>query len=503
MMNRVSAHPDGDWPYPLDRSGRDAISFTTDFLDESIFREYDIRGRVQVSDVDRSVPLNEFVAGRVGRAFGTYLRDADIRRVVVGYDGRSYSERLANAVVLGLLSTGLDVVNIGLATTPLVYFAQHEFGDVAGVSVTASHNPNGWSGFKLARDPRITLGPDAIAEVAAFARDRTFARGPGTYTERSVTERYMSYLASAVPAVRPLRVVVDGANSIAAPIGCAVLERAGYDVVPINRELDWTFPNHEPDPESVAGREQLRMAVLTDNADCGVAFDGDGDRLGLTDDRGEIVWADATLALLARDVLRRHPGSPIVFDVKCSRTVPDVVEAAGGVPVMWKTGHSLIKMKMQELGAPFAGERSGHFFDAGDYLGFDDAIYSALRLLRAVGESGKSASELRTELPQYAGTPTMHADCADAAKYDVVNAFAAFAEGVGASEIIRVNGVRAEFPDGWFLVRASSNLPALVIVAEAKDQTRLRQLYRLLRQGLARFPEVNDVWHNDPWQDGS
>ena len=488
-----------DWPYDLPRSGRDAITFATEFLEESIFREYDVRGRVDPAPVDTSVPMNEFVTRRVGAAFGTWLHRQGIARVVVGYDGRSYSERLANGVTLGLLSCGLEVVNIGLATTPMVYFSQHELGGIAGVSVTASHNPNGWTGLKLATNPTRTLGPDQVAELKEIAYARDFVTGEGRYSERSMTDRYLAYLSELLPATRPMRVVVDGANSISAPIGCLALERAGYEVVPVNQELDWSFPNHEPDPEIVDARAQLREAVLAHDADLGVAFDGDGDRLGVTDDKGEIVWADILVALIARDSLSRHPGAPIVFDVKCSRVVPDVVREAGGQPVMWKTGHSLIKEKLQETGAPFAGERSGHFFDAGDYLGFDDGIYSALRFLRIVGESGRPVSELTAELPQYFNTPTMHADCPDADKYRVVEEFAAYAETVGASELVRVNGVRAEFPDGWLLVRASSNLPALVIVAEATSDERLREMYRLLREGLGRSPEVSPAWHNDPY----
>lgn len=488
------------WPHHLPRSGRDAISMAVGPLDGSLFREYDIRGRVDPAPPDVSYPLNQFVASRIARAFGTWLRQRGIDEAVVGYDGRSYSEPLANAVTIGLLASGVDVTNIGLATTPMVYFGQHRRGGVAGVSVTASHNPNGWAGMKLAQTPSITLGPDGIGAVEAIARSRQFLAGTGTYREISYTADYIAYLADAVPADRPLTVVVDGGNSVAGPIGILALEAAGHEVIRLNEELDWSFPNHEPDPESLPARVQIRECVRSAGADLGVSFDGDGDRLGVTDDEGEIVYSDTVLALLARDVLERHPMAPIVFDVKCSRLVSDVIEAHGGRPIMWKTGHSLIKAKMQEVGAPFAGERSGHFFDAGDYLGYDDAIYTALRFLRIVGTSGKRLSDMTRELPRYSGTPTMQADCDDAEKYRVVDEFAEYAANVGAREVIRVNGVRAEFDDGWFLVRASSNLPALVIIAEATSDERLEELYGLLRRGLARFPEVSETWHNDPWQ---
>lgn len=454
---------------------------------------------MQAAPPDTAFPLNEFMAKRIGAAFGTYLRRRDIGRVAVGYDARSYSELLHNAVVLGLLSTGAEVVSLGLTTTPLVYFAQHELGGFAGVSVTASHNPNGWSGLKLSDRPSITLGPDGIAEVADIARRSDFATGAGAFRQESLTERYVEYLAGACPAPRALTVAVDGGNSVSGPIAELALKRAGHRVVPINGDLDWSFPNHEPDPESVEARRQIREAVLAHGADIGLSFDGDGDRLGVTDDRGEVVWADPVLALLAEDVLTRSPGAPIVFDVKCSRVVGECVSRSGGTPVMWKTGHSHIKEKMRELKAPFAGERSGHFFFAEGYLGYDDAIFAALRFLRVVAGAGKSVSGLVGDLPQYKGTPTMHAECADEVKYRVVEDFARYAETLGAREVVRINGVRAEFDDGWLLVRASSNLPSLVILAEAGDEARLRDLYGMLRDGLARSPEVASDWSNDPY----
>jgi len=486
------------WPYLLPRSGNDSITFATGDLDPSIFREYDVRGQVDPTPPDRRHSINQSVVNRVARAFGTWLREQGTTRVVVGFDGRSYSEPLANAVMTGLLSTGAEVVNIGLATSPMVYFAQHRL-ECAGVSVTASHNPNGWAGLKLGQAPSRTLGPDEIAEVRSLAEGRRFATGSGRYLERSFIDDYVATLADKLPAPRRLRVVVDGANSISAPIGVLALERAGYEVVPLNGELDWTFPSHEPDPESLAGRKQLQEMVRSSGADVGVSLDGDGDRLGVTDNEGEIVWSDATLAIVARDVLDRYPGASIVYDVKCSRMVEDVVREAGGEPVMWKTGHSLIKAKMQEIGAPFAGERSGHFFYGGDdYYGYDDAVYAALHFLHVVARSDRSVAELRRELPQYVGTPTMQAECPDADKYRVVEQFAQYvAEASTPAELIRINGVRAEFDDGWFLVRASSNLPALVLVLEASTEQRLRELYSLVREGLARFPEVGTVWEND------
>lgn len=495
MTNSKSA----TWPHDLPRSGRDAITFATGNLDESLFREYDIRGRVHDVPPDPTFPLNEFVANRLGRAFGTYLRRHGIDKSVIGYDSRSYSESIANAVALGMLSTGVDVTMLGLSPTPVVYFAQHALGGAAGLSVTASHNPNGWAGLKLGTEPSVTLGPREVQALKEIAMARDFVSGSGKYNEFSIVEQYTDHLAKLLPATRRLRVVVDGGNGIAGPIAELAFSKAGYEVVSINRELDWSFPNHEPDPETMEARVQIQEAVRRVGADVGVSLDGDGDRLGITDDAGNIVWSDRVLALLARDVLADHPGATIVFDVKCSRAVSEVITASGGVPLMWKTGHSHIKSKMREVGAPFAGERSGHFFDGDKYYGYDDAIYSALRFLSLVGRSNQSISELVAQLPEYVATPTMQASCADAEKYDTVERFAEYVEGLGANEVIRTNGVRAEFPDGWFLVRASSNLPALVIVAEADSEAGLKRLYDLIRQGLDSDPSVDRVWMNDPW----
>lgn len=490
------------WPYDLPRSGRDAISFAIDFLDTSLFREYDLRGKVASAPPTTDVAINEFVANRIGRAFGTFLSRRDITDVVIGYDARSYSEWLCNAIVLGLMSTGANVHMLGMTTTPMVYFAQHHLSVPAGVSITASHNPNGWSGFKLSHAPSITLGPDEIAELKQIAESRDFATGTGTYREQSVTDAYTDHLASIYPAPRKLRVVVDGGNSISGPIAELAFTKAGYDVVSVNRELDWSFPNHEPDPESVEARQQIKAAVIEHAAEVGISLDGDGDRLGITDEHGGIVWSDAVLAVFAKDVLAHAPGATIVYDVKCSRAVTEVIEQAGGNPLMWMTGHSHIKTKMRDIKAPFAGERSGHFFDGLDYFGYDDGVFSGLKFLKIAAADGRPVSAIIGDLPAYVSTPTMQADSPDDEKYEAVETFAKYAETIGARELVRINGVRAEFDEGWILVRASSNLPALVIIAEATSQDELDKLYRLLRTGLDGVPSVGKTWMNDPWQGG-
>lgn len=490
--------PSPSWPYPLPGSGRDAVSALTAPPPADIFREYDVRGQVDAPHGFDTTRITPFTANVLGRAFGTYLHERGIEQVVVGHDSRAYAPLLASALVEGLLSTGREVIAIGLATTPLVYFAQHHLGIDGAVAVTASHNPNGWGGFKLSEASPTTLGPDEITTLRRIADSNRFHRGSGRYVEHSVTAAYRDHLAEHSPAPAPLPIVVDGANSISGPLARATLAAAGYRAQAINEELDWSFPNHEPDPELVEGRRQLADAVVAAGAPLGLALDGDGDRLGVTDGAGATVWADRVLALLALDVLERHPGATIVYDVKCSRLVAEVVRAAGGQPVMWRTGHSHVKAKMRELDAPFAGERSGHFFNAVDHLGFDDAIHAGLRLADLCARRGRPLAELVAELPHYETSPTISAPCADAAKYAVVDRFLAVAlERSEPEEVITINGARLEFEDGWLLVRASSNLPALVIVCEGRTTDALHRHYRFVREVLDGFDEVDPDWDND------
>lgn len=494
LLRSADPQPDASgfiWP----GSGRDAISRATAPIDPTMFRETDIRSRV-----DTPGGLSPSTGKRLGDAFARVALEAGKNTCVVGFDSREYSEAIAEAFMIGALRSGLDVISIGLATTPLLYFAQHHLGGIPGVCVTASHNPNGWAGLKLSLEPSATLGPEGIRQIAALVEDgRRPASRSGSLTDATVIEPYLERVTRNLTAQRPLTVVVDGGNSSSGPLAAAAIARAGHNVISINSPLDWSFPNHEPDPERMDARRQIADAVLAHGADIGLSFDGDGDRLGVTDNRGTAIWSDTILALLADDVVRRSPGAPIVFDVKSSRVVETKIREAGGVPVMWKTGHSHIKAKMRELRAPFAGERSGHFFDGQDYYGFDDATRAGLRLLHVLSSGAESLSGRLAELPQYFATPTMQAYCSDEEKYSVVEAFVERAERMGASELNRVNGVRAEFQDGWFLVRASSNLPALVIVIEATTEDRLEALYKDLRAALAVDARIGTAWENDPF----
>lgn len=478
------------------RSGRDEISRFQANPDSSIFRSTDIRGMV----LGDSPGLTLGVVNRIGRAFGSFALSRGVTGVVVGHDSRAYSEDLSTSFTLGLLSTGIRVIDIGLATTPMVYFAQQQLGGMGGVSVTASHNPNGWGGLKLSLSPGTSLVEDQMLEIAQLVRNGDHQQGNGLFEEADILADYLQHMRENLPSAKPIHAVIDGGNSISGPVAELALNQLGHQPEAVNLELDWSFPNHEPDPERLDARQQVAEAVLSAAAEIGLSFDGDGDRLGVTDERGRAIWSDQILAILARDVLERHPSSTIVFDVKCSRTVAETITRHGGIPIMWRTGHSHIKAKMRELGAPFAGERSGHFFNSIDYYGFDDGCFTALWLLQILARSGKSMAELVDELPHYVSTPTMHVKCEnDATKHRSVERFRAFAQGIGANEIVDIDGVRAEFDDSWLLVRASSNLPALVLVAESSSDTGLEHMYNLLRQGLSNDETLDSKWENDPW----
>ena len=484
-------------PYRFPTSGRDEFTrLSMKPNDDSIFRDTDIRGLV-TTDPPQLSPL---LMRRIGRAFGTMCRTNGIERVAVSHDAREYSEELALAYISGLLAAGMDVRDIGLATTPMLYFAQHHLGGIAGTSVTASHNPNGWAGLKMSLVPSSTLTKPGIQEIHQRVLSNDYVEGRGTYGSLSILDEYANYVSRDLKCASPLHLLSDGGNSVSGPVGRLALELAGHRVTAINENLDWSFPNHEPDPERLDARRQIAEAVLSTNADVGLGSDGDGDRLGVTDEAGRTIWSDQVLALLAIDILARHPGAPIIYDVKCSRVVPEVVRAHGGRPVMCKTGHSHIKAAMREHGAPLGGERSGHFFNAGDYLGFDDGCYAGIWLSAILSKSSSRMSALVAALPQYKASPTMQVTCTDdRTKYRSVERFKKFAETLPGAQLVTLDGVRVELEKGWLLVRASSNMPALVLVAEGQDMDGLERLYGWLRKGLAGDPDVSDVWENDPW----
>ncbi|MCX7778742.1 MAG: phosphomannomutase/phosphoglucomutase [Patescibacteria group bacterium] len=460
-------------------------------INPTIFREYDIRGRV---DKD----LNEETVKIIGQGFGTFLDQKNIREVVVGYDAREYSERLKNFFVSGLVSTGVNITDVGMTLTPILYFAQYHLKIKGVAMVTASHNPNGWSGFKLGYGFSTTLLPEGIEELRQIIERGDFIQRVGQIKKyEKINEDYKNYVLKKIKIKRPLKVVVDAGNGTAGPIVPPILKEAGCEVIEQYCDLDFSFPHHEPNPTLVASLEALARKVREVKADLGMAFDGDGDRLGCVDENGEPVWPDQILILLSRLVLKKRPGAKIVFDVKSTRALAEDIKAHGGVPVMWKVGHSYIKQKAQEVDAALAGERSGHIFFREDYYSYDDAIYAALKLLEYLSEEKKKISELVAPARRYVNSPNWHVDCPDEIKYQIIEKLTKdFEEEFGKEKLITINGVRVEFDDGWGLVRASSNLPVLVLGFEATNEKRMREIEEIFRKKLERYPQIGKKWRS-------
>jgi phosphomannomutase/phosphoglucomutase len=436
-------------------------------LDPGIFRQYDIRG---VVGTELTVPT----AAAVGRAFAELLRARGVRgAVAVGRDNRPSGAALHVALVEGILANGMDVVDIGIVPTPTLYWALHQLPVAAGIQITGSHNPPEYNGFKLCigHDSLYGEGIQDLYRRAVAPQPSSAPRG--TLSREAILDRYVSDLLERTgPLARRLKVVVDcgnGAGAIAAP---ALFNGLGVDWTCLFCESDGTFPNHHPDPTVVENLQDLIRAVRSERADIGIAFDGDADRIGIVDEEGRIIWGDHLLILYARDVLARTgAGQPIIFDVKCSQALPEEIERAGGKPIMWKTGHSLIKEKMKATGAPLAGEMSGHMFFREGFYGHDDALYGAARILRIVAASGRTVSDLLAGVPKFVSTPELRVDCPDDIKFGIVDE--AVAHFRRTHEVIGVDGARVLFGDGWGLIRASNTQPILVLRFEARTEQHL------------------------------
>ncbi len=445
-----------------------------------IFRQYDIRGTV-------GEDLTPEVAELVGRAFGTLLGRRGGKTAAVGRDCRLSSPELQEALVRGILSTGIDVLDTGRHPTPVLYYALFTLPVQGGVMVTGSHNPPEMNGFKVAVGKSTLYGPQ-ITELYEMIRRDDLAGGAGRLTPQPIIPAYLQAIKSRITLDRPLKVVVDAGNGTAGPWAPGLLRDLGCQVIPLFCEEDGRFPNHHPDPTVVAALQWLIAEVKRTGADAGIAYDGDADRIGVVDDQGQIVWGDRLLALLSREVLASQPGAPIIFEVKCSQALVEEVERRGGRPIMWQTGHSLIKEKMKVEHAPLAGEMSGHMFFADEYFGYDDAIYASCRVLRLLSRQPEPLSRLLAEIPSYPSTPEMRVDCADEVKFRVVQEI-----GDGFRREYRtvdVDGVRVLFGDGWGLLRASNTQPVLVLRFEARTPERMREIQGMFAERLRRYPEV-------------
>ena len=434
-------------------------------LVRDIFREYDIRG---ITDNQ----LTPEVARVVGRAFAVFLAERGVKgTVALGRDNRPSGDGLHRELVAGLLESGIDIVDIGIVPTPLAYWAQHNLDVVAGIQITGSHNPPEYNGFKLGVRKASIYGDD-IQRVYQIAVAGQFVTGRGSLREEPVIDRYIDDVVGRIGKIsRPIRIAADAGNGAGALVAPRLFEKLGVDVTCMFCDSDGTFPNHHADPTVPENLEDLVAELHKGDYDFGVAFDGDADRIGVVEHTGDIIWGDYLLLLYARDVLTRVPGAPIIFDIKCSQALPEAIEKAGGVPVMWKTGHSLIEEKMHEMHAPLAGEMSGHmYFDEGWY-GFDDALYGAARLLKIVADSGRSVHELLADVPRFVSTPEIRVACPDDKKFGIVSEAVKY---FGARyKTIDVDGVRVQYPDGWGLIRASNTQPVIVLRFEARTQQQL------------------------------
>lgn len=460
----------------------------------SMFREYDIRGRVCEEELS---PENVY---RIVSAYAKYLKRRNIFKAVVGYDSRSCSVAFANSASEALLDNGINVFFTGLSLSPVTYFAQYHLECEGAVMITASHNPDGWSGFKFANGYSKTLEPDDIKEVYSLL-DMPNEGARGEYKEVDVREAYIEDIVSRIHmGPKKLRVVLDAANGGAGLFVYEVFQRLGCMTFQLNIDPDTSFPHYFPNPSELKGRERLKEMVLHPyiRADIGLSFDGDGDRIGVIDEKGNNVWSDTLLALLAKQLLEKVPGAKVIYDVKCSKALTDVIEANGGTPIMWKTGHSYIKAKMHEMKAELAGERSGHIFIGGDdWYGFDDAIFVAAKLVEFLSYNDASVSEIIDTFPKYVTSPEIKAHCADEKKYGIVDEITETLKKDFPGKVCDINGARVQFEDGWGLIRASSNMPELVLIFEATTKERMLEIHDLIKNYTRRYPEISDKWEND------
>ena len=438
----------------------------------TIFREYDIRGASDAELLDPDV-------AQLGRAFGTYLQRHAGRRISLGRDNRLSSPRLRDALLRGLVASGCDVIDLGVVPTPVLYYSVCHLKTDGAVMITGSHNPPEFNGFKVVCGASTIHGA-AIQEIRRMIDTGDLATGEGAQTTADVVTPYVREVSAQFHFPRRIRVVFDAGNGTGGPVMHRILENLNVDTTEMFFEMDGRFPNHHPDPTMPANLQALIEKVRESKADLGIAFDGDTDRIGAVDDRGAIIWGDQLMIIYGREILTRKPGATFIGEVKCSQLMYDDLKARGGNPIMWKTGHSLIKAKMKETHAELAGEMSGHIFFADRWYGFDDALYSACRLMEIVADSGRPLSHQLADLPVTVVTPEIRFDCPDELKFAVVAEAVAFLRARHKTE--DVDGVRVLFPHGWGLVRASNTQPILVMRFEATTKELLEEYRREIEE---------------------
>jgi phosphomannomutase/phosphoglucomutase len=445
-------------------------------MNSHIFREYDIRGLV---DKDLTVEVVELL----GKGMATVVKRKGGRTIVMGRDCRESSTRFREAFSKGAMSTGINVVDIGVVPTPLTYFAANTLPVDGLAMITGSHNPPEYNGFKMGVGKTTFHGPE-IQELRKLIEAKDFEKGKGALSEFDIITPYNHFVKQTVKVGRKgMRIVIDAGNGTGGHVAVPLFQSMGFDVVPLFCEMDATFPNHHPDPTLVENLEDLIAAVKKEKAEVGIAYDGDADRIGVIDDQGNILWGDQLMVLFSRYVLKDSPGAAIVGEVKCSYTLYDDIKAKGGRPIMWKAGHSLIKAKMKEEHAELAGEMSGHIFFKNRYFGFDDAVYSSARLLEILTQEPKKLSQLLADVPKTFASPEIRVDTSEEKKFAMVKRATEKLKQEG-HRVVDVDGVRVEFPDGWGLIRASNTQPVLVVRYEAKTKERLGEIQKLIEGTL-------------------
>ena len=444
-----------------------------------IFREYDIRGIV-------GRDLTETVVEHLGRAYGTYIRRLGLRDVVVGRDGRLSSKGFQEAITRGILSTGCNVTDIGLCPTPVLYFSIFHLDKEGGIAVTGSHNPKNYNGFKICAGKETIYGRQ-IQELRTLIENEDYEKGSGRIDSYDIIPDYLNFLKENIKASGPLKVVIDAGNGVTGITAPRVLKEIGCEVFSLYCEVDGNFPHHIADPTVIENLKDLIGKVKEVKADVGFAYDGDGDRLGVVDENGEILWGDQLLMIFARDILKKNPGAKIIGEVKCSQLLFDDIKKHGGQPIMWKVGHSLIKNKLKEENALLAGEMSGHIFFKDRYFGFDDAVYACLRLVEILTQEGQRLSEILADVPKVYFTPEIRTECPEEIKFKVVERAKEYFS--KQYNCVTIDGVRIIFDDGWALIRASNTQPALVLRFEARSKERLEEIKGMIEERLKGFME--------------
>ncbi|MBP1749422.1 MAG: Phosphomannomutase [Deltaproteobacteria bacterium] len=447
-------------------------------MNTEIFREYDIRGNVEPD-------LSDEVVRNIGRAFGSHMASLGKKRASICRDCRLSSEHYRDLLIESMTETGLDVTDIGLAPTPLFYFSLFHLDVEGGIMVTGSHNPPTMNGFKIAVDKATIYGPQ-IQDLRRMIENGKYISGKGSWKEyKDIVSDYYAYLRKNIDLSKKFKVVIDAGNGTGGVIAAPIMREFGQDITELYCEMDGHFPNHFPDPTVEKNLVTLRDTILREKADVGIGYDGDADRIGVVDENGGIIWGDYLMLIFARQILKEHTGGTFISEVKCSRNLFDDIAKRGGVPIMWKAGHSLIKQKMKEAHAMMGGEMSGHIFFADRFFGYDDAIYASLRFLEIMERDGRPVSEFLSDLPKTYSTPELRVDCPDNVKFEVVRELTELYR--AKYPIIDTDGVRATFDGGWGLVRSSNTQPILVLRFEADTPEALERIQSIVMEDVERL----------------